>query len=59
MSRFVSSMKTVAMRFPTPRLPACSISHTRSASSTHTSMKWLPVPSVPKYATSFAFSSTG
>ena len=38
------------MRLPTPREPECSITHTRSASSRHTSMKWLPVPSVPRWS---------
>ena len=47
MSFFASSMKYVPIRLPTPREPECSMNHTRSASSRHTSMKWLPVPSVP------------
>ena len=33
---------------PTPREPECSINHTFWLSSKHTSMKWLPVPNVPK-----------
>ena len=37
------------MRLPTPREPLCSMNQTRSASSRHTSMKWLPVPSVPRW----------
>ena len=36
------------MRLPMPREPECSITHTRSPSSRQTSMKWLPVPSVPR-----------
>ena len=30
-----------------PRLPECSTTHTRPRSSTHSSKKWLPEPSVP------------
>ncbi len=40
-------MATSPMVLPTLRLPECSITHTRSASSRHSSMKWLPPPSVP------------
>ena len=34
-----------------PRLPEWSITQTRSSSSRHTSMKWLPPPSVPSWRT--------
>ena len=43
-SRRASSMKYVPMALPMPRLPECSIAHTRPASSRQTSMKWLPPP---------------
>ena len=36
-----------ASLLPTPREPECRNSHTRSASSSDTSMKWLPDPSEP------------
>src|SRR5688572_28768305 len=35
------------MMLPVPREPECSITHTASASSRQSSMKWLPPPSVP------------
>ena len=54
MSCFASSMKYVPIRLPTPREPLWSMTQTRSASSRQTSMKWLPVPSVPRCVTWFA-----
>ena len=42
-------MKNWPIRFPTPREPLCSITQTRSSSSRQSSMKWLPVPSVPRW----------
>ena len=52
MSACAKRMKYVPMRLPTPREPLCSMNHTRSDSSRQTSMKWLPVPSVPRWCTS-------
>ena len=52
-SFFASAMKYVPSRFPIPRLPECSITHTSSFSSKQISMKWLPVPSVPRWRWSF------
>ena len=36
-----------------PRLPECSTTHTRPRSSTHSSTKWLPEPSVPNCLAAF------
>ena len=43
------------MALPMPRLPECSITQTRFSSSRHTSMKWLPPPSVPSWCTQLEF----
>ena len=43
------------MALPMPRLPECSIAQTRFSSSRHTSMKWLPPPSVPSWCTQLDF----
>jgi hypothetical protein len=48
-----------AILLPTPREPECRKSHTRSASSTVTSMKWLPLPSVPSCASHPVLSRDG
>src|SRR5215470_4709972 len=55
MSCLASSMKYVPILLPTPREPLWSMNQTRSASSRQTSMKWLPVPSVPRCTTLFEF----
>lgn len=47
------------MAFPTPRDPLCNITHTVWVSSKHTSMKWLPVPSVPKWFKLLVFFRNG
>ena len=52
-------MNQVPMRLPMPREPECSIAHTRSASSRHSSMKWLPVPSVPRCGSAVPLASFG
>ena len=52
-------MNIVPMKLPTPREPECSMNHTKPASSRQTSMKWLPVPSVPKCWMWLVFSSFG
>src|SRR5882762_2435129 len=51
MSFFASSMKNVPKRLPTPRDPECNRNQTFSLSSRQTSMKWFPVPSVPRWFT--------
>ena len=47
------------MALPTPREPECSMTQTRPASSRQTSMKWLPLPSVPRCTRWLVFSSFG
>ncbi|OQA09385.1 MAG: 2-deoxy-scyllo-inosamine dehydrogenase [bacterium ADurb.Bin374] len=54
-----SSMNIVPMKLPTPREPLCSMNHTKPVSSRQTSMKWLPVPSVPRCWMWLVFSSFG
>jgi hypothetical protein len=58
-SCFASSMNIVPMKLPTPREPECSMNHTKPASSRQTSMKWLPVPSVPRCLRLLVFASFG
>ena len=41
-----------------PRLPECSTTHTRPRSSTHSSKKWLPEPSVPNCLATFVACSS-
>jgi hypothetical protein len=43
----------IASLLPTPREPECRNSHIRSASSTLTSMKWLPEPRLPSCSRQF------
>ncbi|MNO87795.1 hypothetical protein D3C76_792220 [compost metagenome] len=59
MSAWASSMNWVPMALPTPREPLCSMNQTRSASSRQTSMKWLPVPRVPRCWRLLVLSSCG
>ncbi len=41
-------MNIVPIALPTPREPECSMNHTKPSWSRQTSMKWLPVPRVPR-----------
>ena len=44
-------MKWLPIRLPTPREPLWSMTQTWFSSSRQTSMKWFPVPSVPRCCT--------
>ena len=54
-----SAIKVEPMALPIPRDPECSMIQTRCSVSRQVSMKWLPVPSVPRWLKLFVLESFG